>query len=200
MFRFTAVRYLHVCLLCIAIASCTTQKTEEEETPYITDTVPLDNSAADDLNSNQIELLNTIIGATDVGVIRGIDFGDPVSKVQANESFEMFEDSTNHLGFTFETDQLETIDVLYYFSPKQETINKITVDIYLNSDTATRQLWASVIKRFNKKYGPPRDEDSKRVNWNNNSVKATMEEVSVGKDYGLKLVFEPATKLALAAK
>ncbi|MGC5198566.1 hypothetical protein, partial [Aphanothece microscopica] len=69
---------------------------------------------------------------------------------------------------------------------------------YLNSATATQQLWASITRRFSNKYGPPRNEKPKLINWENSAVKATMEEVSVGKDYGLKLVFEPATKLALA--
>lgn len=196
----TAVRYLLVCLLCMAMASCTTQKTEGEESPFLSDSLALNGSEADDINSNQVQLLNTIIGATDDGVIRGIDFGDPISKAKSNETFEMFEDSTNHVGFTFETEQLETIDVLYYFSTQSGAINKITVDIYLNSDTATRQLWETILKRFGNKYGPPQRESAKLVNWKNNKINTTIEEVSVGKDYGLKLVFLASNNVALASK
>jgi hypothetical protein len=200
MFPLKAVRYLLVCVLCIAVASCTTQKTEGEETTLLSDSSIINGSVADDINSNQIQLLNKIIGSTDDGVIRGIDFGNPISKVRSNEIFEIFEDSTNHLGYTFETEQLETIDVLYYFSPQGGAVSKITVDIYLNSDTATRQLWESILKRFGIKYGAPQKESNKLVNWKNSNVNATIEEVSVGKDYGLKLVFTPSNNVALASK
>ncbi|MPR33203.1 hypothetical protein [Salmonirosea aquatica] len=197
----TSLRYLlWVCLLGAITTGCRTKTTTDEEATAPTDSAVIHDPASSAINSNQSELFNTIVGTSDEGVIRGIAFGDPVSKVKATESFEMFEDSLRHVGFTFETDQLETIDVLYYFTPTGRTINKITVDIYLNSETATRQLWSSAEKRFTEKYGTPLEAKPRRIVWQKNPVKTSMEEVSEGKDYGLKLVFEPTDKAMLASK
>jgi hypothetical protein len=190
---------LWVCLLGIVTTGCRTKTTTDEEATNPTDSLALQDPASSAINSNQSELLNTIVGASEEGIIRGIAFGDPISKVRANESFEMFEDSARHVGFTFETDQLETIDVLYYFTPTGRTVNKITVDIYLNSETATRQLWSSAEKRFTDQYGTPLEAKPRRITWKKNPVNAIMEEVSEGKDYGLKLVFQPTDKAMLAS-
>lgn len=198
---FTSLRcLLWVCLLGILISGCRTKTTTDEEATAPTDSTVLHDPASSAINSNQSELLNTIVGTSTEGIIRGIAFGDPVSKVKATESFEMFEDSLRHVGFTFETDQLETIDVLYYFTPTGRIINKITVDIYLNSETATRQLWSSAEKRFTEKYGTPLEAKPRRISWKKSAVSATMEEVSEGKDYGLKLVFAPTDKAMLASR
>lgn len=182
------------------LASCSTESTTEQEATTPTDSVILNDPANNELNSNQSVLLNTILGDGDDGVVRGIVFGDPVSKVKATEKFEMFEDSLSHAGFTYETEQLETIDVLYYFSPKARQVDKITVDVYLNSETATRQLWNSAKRRLTERYGEPAKEISRRIEWKKDPIKASLEEVSVGKDYGLKMVFEPTNKTALASK
>ena len=197
----TSLRYLlWVCLLGTMITGCRPKTTTDEEATNPTDSAVLHNPASSAINSNQSELLNTIVGTSGEGIIRGIDFGDPVSKVRATESFELFEDSLRHVGFTFETDQLETIDVLYYFTPMGRTVNKITVDIYLNSETATRQLWNSAEKRFTEKYGTPLEAKPRRISWKKDAVQATMEEVSEGKDFGLKLVFVPTDKAILASR
>ena len=199
--HFTSLRFLlWVCLLGTLTSGCRTKTTTDEEATVPTDSAILHDPSSSAINSNQSELLNTIIGTSSEGIIRGIDFGDPVSKVKATESFEMFEDSARHVGFTFETDQLETIDVLYYFTPTGRTVNKITVDIYLNSETATRQLWNSAEKRFTEKYGTPLEAKPRLITWKKSPVNATMEEVSEGKDYGLKLVFQPTDKAMLATR
>ncbi len=191
---------LVVILLNGLLASCSTNTTTDEEAAPPTDSVILNNPVNDELNSNQSALLNTILGDGDDGILRGITFGDPVGKVKATEQFEMFEDSLSHAGFTYETEQLETIDVLYYFSPKARQVDKITVDVYLNSETATRQLWNSAKRRFTDRYGKPTKEISRRIEWKKDPIKARLEEVSDGKDYGLKMVFEPTNKTALASK
>lgn len=192
--------WLWVCLLGVLMTACQTQTTTTDEATVPTDSAVLQDPASSTINSNQSELLNTILGTSGEGIIRGIAFGDPISKVKATESFEMFEDSLRHVGFTFETDQLETIDVLYYFTPTGRPVNKITVDIYLNSETATRQLWSSAEKRFTEKYGTPLEATPQRISWKKDAVEATMEEVSEGKDYGLKLVFAPTNKAMLASR
>lgn len=200
MHYFTAFRYiLGVCLLGVLATSCSTKNTTDEEATVLIDSAVLQDPASSNMNSDQSELLTTIVGTSDEGIIRGIAFGDPVSKVKATEKFEIFEDSLRHVGYTFQTEQLETIDVLYHFTATGRRINKISVDIYLNSDTATRQLWNSAEKRFTEKYGTPQEAKPRRITWQKNAVKMRLEDVSEGKDYGLKLVFEPTDKSMLAS-
>ena len=202
MFSHTVLaRLLLVCTLIGVLANCRTKNTTNEDATLPTDSVAVQSpSANDEINSNQSELLNTVIGSTDEGVIRDIAFGDPVSKVKATEKFELFEDSLRHVGYTFETEQLETIDVLYYFTPTGRTINKITVDVYLNSETATRQLWTTARKRFTARFGEPQKATERQISWEKAPVNATITNVSEGKDYGLKFVFTPSDKTVLASQ
>ncbi len=195
----TALRcFLLSMLLGIFLVGCQTKTSTNDDPTLPTDSPTTGESAANSINSAASALLKTIVGTSDEGVIRGIAFGDPVGKVRATESFEMFEDSLRHVGYTFETDQLETIDVLYYFTPTGRMVNKITVDVYLNSEEATQQLWKAARKRFTEKYGEPQEEKSRHISWEKAPAQITMDEVSEGKDYGLKLVFSPTDKTMLA--
>jgi hypothetical protein len=192
---------LLLCMLAGVLGSCRTKNSTDNEATIPNDSEVVESpSATDEINSNQSELLNTIIGETDEGVIRGIAFGDPVSKVKATEKFELFEDSLRHVGFTFETEQLETIDVLYYFTPTGRAVNKITVDVYLNSQAAARQLWSTAQRRLTARFGEPQEKTARRMSWKKSPVSASMVEVSEGKDYGLKFVFEPTDKTMLATR
>jgi hypothetical protein len=185
-------------LFAIAFSACDTKTNEKTEAA--TDSVVVEKPAPPDLNSDQSELLETILGSaesTEQTVLRGVSFGDPVSKVKAAETFEMFEETPDHLGYTQETSQLETIDVQYFFDNTKK-VNKITVDVYLNSPEATKQLWRAGQRHFSESYGAPKEEP-KKITWNGKSVRVNMEDVSEGKDYGLKFQFLPANKNVLAA-
>ncbi|MCF2486558.1 hypothetical protein [Dyadobacter sp. CY347] len=182
----------------LAISGCDTKTNEKSEAA--TDTVKVEAPAENDLNSDQSALLQTILGTekAEGAILRGISFGDPISKVKASENFEMFEETADHLGYTDETPQLETIDIQYFLTPDKK-VNRITVDVYLNSPEATKQLWNAGKNYFTKDYDAPKEEPNK-VTWNKKSVRVNMEDVSKGKDYGLKFQFVPTDKNVLAAK
>ncbi len=187
-------------LLGAVLVSCQTKTSTNEDPTLPTDSPITGKSAGGDINSATSVLLKTIVGSSDEGIIRGIAFGDPVGKVRASETFEMFEDSLRHMGYTYETDQLETIDVLYYFTPTGRMVNKITVDVYLNSEEATQQLWQATKKRFTNQYGAPLEDKPRHASWKKAPAQVTIDEVSEGKDYGLKMVFTPTDKTMLALK
>ncbi|WP_229213850.1 hypothetical protein [Dyadobacter psychrotolerans] len=193
---------LAVALILLTFQACST-KTEEEKDETVTDSVALANPAQSELNSDQSSLLQAILGTTAQNpgvIIRGVSFGDPVSKVKATETFEMFEETADHLGYTQETPQLETIDVQYFLTAdKDKKVNKISVDVYLNSAEATKQLWNAGKAHFTKSYDAPKEE-SKILTFSKNAVRVNMEDVSKGKDFGLKFEFFPAGKPVLAAK
>ncbi|CAG4989694.1 hypothetical protein DYBT9275_00347 [Dyadobacter sp. CECT 9275] len=187
----TAILFASLYLL----TGCQTKTSDEPDT--VSDSIAIANPTQEELNSDQSALLQEILGSSSEGVLRGITFGDPISKVKATETYEMFEELPDHLGYTHETAQLETIDIQYFLT-KENTVNKIAVDVYLNSDAATRQLWQTGQSHFTEKYGTAQG-DKKLLTWNKNSVKIRMEDVSQGKDFGLKFEFTPTDKNALAA-
>jgi len=193
--------YLAVLLTAFVLNSCDTKTNEKTEAA--SDTVVTTQPPADEeLNSDQSALLKEIFGTSDEttegSVLRGVTFGDPVSKVKSTEKFELFEETADHLGYTSETAKLETIDVQYFFSADKK-INKITVDVYLNSPEATKQLWNASKSHFSEIYDAPKIE-AKKITWNKKSVRVSMEDVSEGKDYGLKFLFVPTDKNVLAVK
>lgn len=194
---FTTLRNtLILVILAFALGNCTS-KTKDEKEATVTDSTALTTPSTEELNSDQSALLQEIFGNSSDGVFRGITFGDPLSKVKATETYEMFEDVADHVGFTKETEKLETIDIQYFLTADKR-VNKITVDVYLNSPDATKQLWNAGKNHFTETYEAPKEKD-KIVTWNKNSIHVTMEDVSVGKDYGLKFQFSP-DKNVLAAK
>lgn len=183
-------------LLALTLENCKT-KTSQEKDAVVTDSAAVAPPAHEELNSDQSALLEKVLGESPAGTFRGIVFGDPLSKVKATETFEMFEDAADHVGYTLETEKLETIDVQYFLNADKK-VNKITVDVYLNSPDATRQLWNAGKEYLTKTYETPK-ENGKTITWNKNSVHVSMEDVSEGKDYGLKFQFTP-DKNVLAAK
>jgi hypothetical protein len=203
---FTKMKYtslfkkmLLACLVSAAIIACNTKTKEETDTPA-TDSTVVAVPSESELNSNQSALLKTVLGEAKAegSIIRGVSFGDPISKVKATETFEMFEEMPDHLGYTMETPQLETIDVQYFLS-KDKKVERIMVDVYLNSGDATKQLWNAGKAHFSDLYATPK-EDGNIVTWNKNAVRVNMEDVSKGKDYGLKFEFFPAGSAVLANK
>lgn len=191
-------KLLTLVLLSFITYACSS-KTEEEKEVAQNDSLALANPVQSELNSDQSSLLKTILGnTTPESTIRGISFGDPVSKIKATETFDMFEEVEDHLGYTMETPQLETIDVQYFIA-KDRKVNRISIDVYLNSADATKQLWEAGKKHFTEIYAAPK-EDTKILTWNKNSVRVNMEDVSKGKDYGLKFELFPAGPAALAKK
>ena len=108
----------------------------------------------------------------------------------------MFEETADHLGYTSETGKLETIDVQYFLT-KDKKVDRIAVDVYLNSADATKELWNAGKSHFTRIYSQPKVEGKKTV-WTSKTVRVNMEDVSEGKDYGLKFQFFPVDKNVLA--
>ncbi|OJV17661.1 MAG: hypothetical protein BGO21_01230 [Dyadobacter sp. 50-39] len=190
-----------VVLLAMALLASACDTKTNEKTEAAADSVVLHEPAPADLNSDQSTLLKTILGPAEQNpagvVLRGIAFGDGIAKVKATETFDMFEETPDHLGYTSETAQLETIDVQYFLTAEKK-VSKITIDVYLNSPEATKQLWNASKQYFSDAYSKPKEE-SKKITWNNKTIRVDMEDVSEGKDYGLKFQFFPADKNVLAA-
>jgi hypothetical protein len=198
------MNYLHKYLLCtlcclvlatLLIVSCNDDKKQNtEQTPI--NVAPSPAPPAASINSSQSELLKVIVGPAGDGFFRGLNLGDPVAKIKATETFELFEDSTSHVGFTHETENLEAIDVIYFLD-KNNTIKNIRVDTYLNSPVAVSGLQDQFETYLSGRFRNQK-KDGKRGIWRGNgNVYIVLENVSKGKDYGLRLEMGPNIKVDL---
>jgi hypothetical protein len=148
------------------------------------------------VSTNQSELLKLIISPQG-GDFRGFKLGDPLNKIKADEKFELFEDSTTHVGFTYETENFEAIDILYYLD-KNQALNSIRVDVYLNDANAVSNLSEQFDTYLSGKYTPDKRE-AKSSDWQGKGgLYIVLKDVSKGKDFGLRLSMGPKGSKALS--
>jgi len=138
------------------------------------------------------ERLRELIG--EEGLLRGVNLGDNLATVRAKEKAELFEDSTNHLGYTVEYANLESADILYY-KGRNGKVNRIGVDLYLNSRQSVDTFVQDLRTFFTGRYGAPRT-SPRSWSWQTPSNEpVVLQDVSKGKDYGLKLTFGGTSNL-----
>lgn len=148
------------------------------------------------VSTNQSELLKLIISPQG-GDFRGFKLGDPLSKIKAEEKFELFEDSTTHVGFTYETENFEAIDILYYLD-NNKALSSIRVDVYLNDAAAVRNLSEQFDTYLSGKYTPEK-KGAKSSDWQGKGgLSIVLKDVSKGKDFGLRLSMGPKGSKALS--
>lgn len=103
--------------------------------------------------TNVQKLLHTIMGSGE-GLLRGIQFGDAIADVKNKEKAELFEEVEDHIGYSFDSDNLETVDILYK-KDKQNRVSGIELDIYMNTDSSNDSLKNELTKQFTTLYGKP---------------------------------------------
>ncbi len=104
-------------------------------------------------SSNVQKLLRSIMG-TGEGLLRGIKFGDSIADVKKKETSELFEEENTHIGYSFDTESLETVDILYE-KDMQNRVSGIELDIYMNSDASNDSLKNELSNQFTVRYGKP---------------------------------------------
>lgn len=147
--------------------------------------------------SNAYPLWELIIGDYNTGIFRGVSFGDSRDKVKITETFEIFEELPEQIGYTHDTRDLETIDVYYHFSEQQMT-DRMVVDIFLNGKSSVDQLWQISDWYFSNRFGTPSETTESSKTWVSDEVRLVVENVSSGIDNGLKITLTPAKAEALA--
>lgn len=152
----------------------------------------------DDLNSDQSSLLDLALGEYEDGRTRGVSLGDHVNDVKSKETFAIFEELPGSVGYSVDTEQLETIDVVYYYGADQK-VNRIGIDIYLNSVASMNDLWSIATRRLIKVYPHTTTLSESTIQLSGKKGKVVVEKVSDDLDHGLKLSFEPiGSAVALA--
>lgn len=143
--------------------------------------------------SSALENYSTIfqeILKTDAGMARGVKIGDNIDTI--NETTLPSETpAENGKSFTeyFDDTDLNFADILYVKSPENK-VEAITIDVYIERQTAVDSLMNEFKGYFETKYGKGVSKDKSTI-WQladgNNNV--LIQNVSTEKDPGLKIVF-----------
>lgn len=174
--------YFFGCILLLGFWGCGTTSESDQST---SEDYALDENVD---YSREIQFWETILGDYQDAMFRGISLGDTREKVQITETFDLFEEMPWQIGYTHDTQDLETVDVFYLFS-EDNRVSEIKVDIYLNGDESTDRMWAVVGRHFNINWGEPLESSDDLQIWENHSVRVEVENVSGKIDNGLKIRF-----------
>jgi hypothetical protein len=123
------------------------------------------------------------------GLFRGYEFGDDLRKIQESEVLEQFEDVKTHIGYSFDSANLETVDILY-FRNSEDRLKAINIDIYLNSEESSEQMLQVFTNYLNTKYGKSTVNDS-YITWESDEVSVKIKMVKTKLDTGLQIILEP---------
>ncbi len=140
--------------------------------------------------SNQSEFLRTIVGNTTNHFYRGVDLGNALNTIKTTETFEIFEDSTNHVSYTHETENFESVDVQYNLD-KNKTVHDIKTDVYLNTKNSASSLWDQFDNYFSGRYVVTKATGKTKIWKTKDGVFIVLMDVSEGKDFGLQIKMGP---------
>ncbi len=145
-------------VLLLVAFSCTNPQSKQEQVVDSTLVMPSKSAVS---ASNVQQLLKSIMG-TGEGLLRGVKIGDAVSDVKKKETLELFEEETSHIGYTFDTESLETVDILY-MKDGLSKVNGIQLDIYMNTDASNENLKTVMGNMFTVKYGKPTESGESQI-------------------------------------
>ncbi|CCG99271.1 hypothetical protein FAES_1261 [Fibrella aestuarina BUZ 2] len=180
------MRKLSIVLLGLSLlaTACESRKTTDatQTSDTATATPVTDNSA-----SNVATLTPRLqaLGLTPDHAWQNVNLGDDFSALKANAKAEPFEQDVKHVGYTTEFDNLESVDYQYF--QDNGKINKIQVDLYLNTAQSVADYKKDLITYLTGKYGSAAS-IAQGSSWQQGKV--TLLDVSKGKDFGLRLVIK----------
>jgi hypothetical protein len=185
--------YIIVAFVFVLLFGCQQQKDSHSDGDNLQETALPEELLA----SSEYQLWETLVGDFKDGLFRGVSFDDAREKVQITEVFELFEEAPDHLGYTHDTKELETLDIYYHFS-EEGTVEQIVADVFLNGKSSADRLWRIAGWYFERQYGEPSERDEQKMVWSGGNTTVTVEVVSSDMDNGLKVAFVPGSGSVLA--
>lgn len=173
------------CIVILSITIACNQPKNKNEMPN--QALPLQNPNVVVSAANQF-LLNKLLEPKEKD-FRGFQFGDNRQKILSEENFSQFEESEKHIGFTFDSPNLETIDVLYYFDAN-DALERIQVDVYVNSEKVQAELEAGLKDYFSNLHGTAQTQIGTLL-WRDVSSVIKLQAIHSKLDKGIKLEIEP---------
>lgn len=140
------------------------------------------------MNSTTGKLTNKIFDSSE-GVFRGFEFGQDLDEIISKERFKVFEREKEYVGVSFTNSKMETIDILYFKSVFNK-LEKIQVDVFMNTEKDSDDLFdAFFYKIFEKNGYPIPIKDG--FCWNRETEpKVSLTKVKNKLEQGVLLVFE----------
>lgn len=138
------------------------------------------------------------LGLTPDSHWRGINLGDDFATIKGKEKGEPFERDAQHVGYTVEYPNLESMDVLYY--QRNGKVSAINVDLYLNNRLSVDAYVNELGSYFTSQYGSPKPGNGGTVWRGPAGEQVSLNDVSKNKDFGLKLKIAPAEGTTTAAR
>ncbi len=174
-------------LLCTACAG----ESSEEQAATTDSTVTETPAAAPAAFAGYSPKFQKILKTPD-GMIRGVSIGDLLTQVKQKEQNQPMEDSTGYISFNVELGNDEMTDVLYYYSPQQQTVRSITLDIYLNDQQSVDSLAQEFTRYFTDHYGQPAIREPKASGWQDTQHnRIVLQDVGIPQAPGLRIQVAP---------
>lgn len=178
------MRNLSILLLSLSllVTACESRKTTDAtQASDSTATAPAtDNSAT---NAATLTPRLQALGLTPDHAWQNVNLGDDFSSLKASAKAEPFEEDATHVGYTTEFDNLESVDYQYF--QENGKVNKIQVDLYLNTAQSVADYKKDLTTYLTAKYGSAAT-IAQGSSWQQGNI--TLLDVSKGKDFGLRLV------------
>jgi len=179
-----AYTYFALSLLVITQMSCQDKKQPSEST-----SIAVDSTLKLPLLENYSTTFKAIL-KTDAGMVRGLSIGDEMkSIVESTPLSDTQPDNGKSYTEYFDDTDLNFADILYV-KDSENKIGAISVDIFIEKQTAVDSLMNEFKGYFDKKYGQGKG-ISKMIVWKlvgvNNEL--ILQNVSTAKDPGLKIIF-----------
>ena len=140
------------------------------------------------VNASTSKLANKIFDNSE-GVFRGFEFGQDLDEIIEKENFKVFEREKDYIGVSFTNSKMETVDILY-FKNIFNKLEKIQVDIFLNSQEESNELFDYIFHIIFEKQGFPIP-IKLGYSWNRlNEPKISLSKVDNKIEQGILLIFE----------
>jgi hypothetical protein len=179
--------YVYFAFLLLAFAQISCQ--DKKQTTESDATIPTDSTSHLNTLENYSQNFKAIL-KTDAGMVRGLSIGDEMNViVESAPLSESQPDNGKSYTEYFDDTDLNFADILY-INDSENKISAISVDIFIEKQTAVDSLMSEFKGYFDKKYGQGKG-ISKMTVWKlaggNNEL--MLQNVSTAKDPGLKIIF-----------
>jgi hypothetical protein len=122
------------------------------------------------------------------GVVRGISVGDKLDEVKEQERSAPSEDSIGHVVYNIKLGNDEETDVFYYYTPGNNTVRNIKLDVFLNDAQSVDSLMQEFNRYFTDKYGQPVTKEPKTLAWQDGQkTRIVLKDVGIPQAPGLQV-------------
>lgn len=122
------------------------------------------------------------------GMLRGVSVGDKLDEVKEQEPGQPSEDSTGYVMFNVELGNNEMTDVFYYYTPDDNAVRNIKLDVYLNDAQSVDSLMQEFNRYFTDKYGQPVTKEPKTLAWQDGrKTRIVIKDVGIPQAPGLQV-------------